>query len=76
MLHVARQLAAAAATPGSCVPTIVVCSVFGTLSWIAVSLRLWTRLSIVKNLGWDDKTMVVALVGFFAGSFVWIQFVC
>jgi hypothetical protein len=46
----------------NCVPTIVVCSLFVSLSWIALLLRLWTRLKIVKNLGWDDRLMVVAVV--------------
>jgi hypothetical protein len=62
MLHVTREIIAIAAKPANCLPTIIVCSIFGSLSWIAVCLRLWTRLSIVKNLGWDDMIMVVALV--------------
>lgn len=32
------------------------------LSWAAVALRLWVRLAITKSPGWDDATMVFALV--------------
>jgi hypothetical protein len=36
--------------------------VLGILAWIAVLLRLYTRTRILRSLGWDDYTMVMALV--------------
>ena len=32
------------------------------LSWIVVALRLWVRIRITKAPGWDDATMLFALV--------------
>jgi hypothetical protein len=63
MILVPRQLAEEAAT--DCVPTIAVCAVFAALSWIVICLRLWTKLRITKNLGWDDRLMLLAVVCIF-----------
>ncbi|KAA8894842.1 putative integral membrane protein [Sphaerosporella brunnea] len=41
-----------------------VAGTFGVLAWISVSLRCYVRLKLVKNFGWDDGLMVVAL-GFY-----------
>lgn len=46
----------------NCLPTIVVCSVMVSLAWIAVLLRLWTKVRIIKIVGWDDWIMLVATV--------------
>lgn len=35
-----------------------------TLGWSTVMLRLWVRLRITRNPGWDDATMVLTLVGY------------
>jgi hypothetical protein len=35
---------------------------FGALAWVAVSLRLYVRLKLVKSFGWDDGLMGLALV--------------
>lgn len=32
------------------------------LAWTAVALRMWVRLTITKSPGWDDATMLMALV--------------
>jgi hypothetical protein len=31
-------------------------------SWTTVALRLWVRLRITKAPGWDDVTIIIALV--------------
>lgn len=33
-----------------------------TISWIIVLLRLYVRTFVRRNLGWDDYTIVAALV--------------
>jgi hypothetical protein len=38
---------------------------FILMSSIAVGLRFYTRQYIVRSIGWDDWTILVALVGFF-----------
>lgn len=44
-------------------PTIVaVCVALPALSAFVVSLRLYTRLSILRVTGWDDWVIVAALV--------------
>ena len=38
-----------------------VLAVTGTLlclAWVAVSLRVWVRIVLLKNIGWDDAAMV------------------
>ena len=35
---------------------------FGALALVAVSLRVFVRLKLIKNFGWDDGLMVVAVV--------------
>lgn len=32
------------------------------IGWLTVLLRLWVRLRITRNPGWDDATMVLTLV--------------
>lgn len=41
---------------------IAVTSVFLGISLVAVSLRCYVRLRIVKAFGWDDRIMVLAMV--------------
>ena len=41
-----------------------VAAAFLTLSSIAVILRCYVRLRIVKAFGWDDGVMIVAMVSF------------
>jgi len=36
---------------------------FITLAYIVVSMRVYTRFILVRNLGLDDMLMVLALVG-------------
>lgn len=45
-----------------CTSTVVVVSVFLSISWLTVVLRFWTRIRIVRNLGWDDYVMGITLV--------------
>lgn len=33
-----------------------------TLALIAFALRMYVRLRIIKNTGWDDYTMIAAIV--------------
>lgn len=35
--------------------------VLGPLALITTCLRLWVRTKVVKSIGWDDYTMIVAL---------------
>lgn len=41
---------------------VIVCTVLLGLSYIAVALRLWTRVMIINSVGVDDITIVPALV--------------
>jgi hypothetical protein len=36
--------------------------ILGTVAWIAVGLRIYTRSRILRSMGWDDYTMILALV--------------
>jgi hypothetical protein len=36
--------------------------ILGILAWVTVALRIYTRTFILRSPGWDDYTMVVALV--------------
>jgi hypothetical protein len=40
----------------------IVSGILLLFSWTTVGLRTWTRIRIVKNFGWDDFSMLVALV--------------
>jgi len=42
---------------------IVSVAVFLPLALIAVAVRLWVRTRMIRNFGWDDGMMVLALVG-------------
>jgi hypothetical protein len=54
------------ATPIALVPynniPIVLVGVLGALAWLTVGLRVFTRIYLIRGLGWDDATMVLALV--------------
>jgi hypothetical protein len=41
---------------------IFLVAVLGTLSWLIVGLRIFTRAYILRSFGWDDATMIIALV--------------
>jgi hypothetical protein len=41
---------------------LTVCAVFLGTAWITVGLRLWTRVRIVRAVGWDDGWMLVSIV--------------
>lgn len=43
-------------------------SVFLPLAIAAVALRIWVRVKLIRNFGWDDIMMIVALVRFPAPS--------
>lgn len=30
---------------------------FLVLAWVFISFRIWTRIFIISNFGWDDSTM-------------------
>jgi hypothetical protein len=47
-----------------------VAATFGVLAWIAVSLRCFVRLHIIKRFGWDDGLMVAALVSTLSFDFL------
>lgn len=42
---------------------IAVTAVFLAISFVAVCLRCFVRLRIVKAFGWDDGAMLLAMVG-------------
>lgn len=46
----------------NCIPTIVICALTLILAWIAIVLRIWTKLRLVKSVGPDDWIMLVATV--------------
>jgi len=48
------------------VPILGVASTLLALAWISLGLRLWTRARIVKNMGYDDWTIIIA-TGIFTG---------
>lgn len=41
---------------------IAVAATFMTIAFITVALRCYVRLRLVKAFGWDDTSMVVAMV--------------
>lgn len=43
---------------------IAVAATFMTLAFITVALRCYVRLRLVKAFGWDDGSMVVAMVSY------------
>jgi hypothetical protein len=47
---------------GPTVKEITVASVFLSIAWITVLLRFWTRVMVVKSLGWDDWCMGLTMV--------------
>lgn len=42
---------------------IIVTSVFFAISFVSVCLRLFVRTRVVRAFGWDDTTMMLAMVG-------------
>lgn len=38
---------------------------FLTVAWIAVSMRTYVRLIMIRNFGWDDAVMLLAAVSHF-----------
>lgn len=42
---------------------IAAVSVFLPLALIAVAVRMWIRTRMIRNVGWDDWMMILALVG-------------
>ncbi len=47
---------------GRSVSIFVVTVVFLVLSFVAVALRCFARLRLVRAFGWDDSLMVLAMV--------------
>lgn len=47
--------------PETCLP-IMIGAIFGSLAWLAVGLRTYTRVVIVGKYGYDDLVMTIALV--------------
>jgi len=43
-------------------PTIPVASVLLVITYFSIGLRFWTRVRIVRRVGWDDITIVLTLV--------------
>lgn len=41
----------------------VVAIVMLALAWSTIVLRLYTRIRLISAIGWDDATMIIALVG-------------
>ncbi|KAF2469809.1 uncharacterized protein BDR25DRAFT_39860 [Lindgomyces ingoldianus] len=37
---------------------------FLVLAWVFVALRVWTRIYVIANFGWDDRTMILATMIF------------
>lgn len=46
---------------------LAICIVAAVLSAVMVALRMGTRIWIVRNVGWDDYTIVAALIGHIIG---------
>lgn len=42
---------------------LIVTSVFLAISLVSVGLRLFVRTRVVRAFGWDDTTMLLAMVG-------------
>ncbi|ODM14691.1 hypothetical protein SI65_09880 [Aspergillus cristatus] len=42
--------------------TVAIFSIFTGLATVAVALRLFTRLRVVRTAGWDDWLIVLALL--------------
>ena len=42
---------------------LIVTAVFFAISFVSVCLRLFVRTRVVRAFGWDDTTMVLAMVG-------------
>jgi hypothetical protein len=42
--------------------SIVLVTILGTFSWLIVGCRIYTRIFLIRSFGWDDATMIVALV--------------
>jgi hypothetical protein len=40
----------------------VVTIVFLTIAWLAVLARTWVRAVMIRNYGWDDAIMLLAVV--------------
>ncbi len=51
-------------------PTFIINTVFTSIAFIVVCMRLCTRSFLVKNLGVDDALITIAMVGFFPCPFV------
>lgn len=49
-------------TFGASRPAILLFSILTISSWVAVLLRCYTRIKLVRFWGWDDTLTVVALV--------------
>jgi hypothetical protein len=47
--------------PHSNIPIVLV-GVLGAVAWFAVGLRIFTRAYLIRSFGWDDATMIIALV--------------
>lgn len=42
---------------------LVIITIFTCLAALVVTVRLWTRLGLIKAPGWDDMLILNALVG-------------
>jgi hypothetical protein len=43
---------------------VILCSLLLAFSYLAVALRFWTRATIIRSVGVDDYTVLLALVYF------------
>jgi hypothetical protein len=47
---------------------VIVCALLLFFSYLTVSLRLYTRVFIIHNTGWDDIFVLLSLVGYSNGK--------
>lgn len=57
-----RQTDGAAAAPHINPGPLITGLTMLALSWTAIALRFYTRIRLVRNVGWDDITMAIAIV--------------
>ena len=54
---------------------LAVCWAFVTCAFISTALRVWVRMRLTRNLGWDDYNMMIAMVSAFSFVIVKVKLV-
>lgn len=50
---------------------LAVCWAFVTAAFLTTVLRVWVRLRLTRNIGWDDYHMIAAIVR--TSGFSWLE---